>query len=439
MSHTPHWSGSSSRVVTSRVVEISVLVIGVTGQGIVLEPALAAAEDECGEGTVLLAYREGVWYTALSATVASAQEYPRWPGDPSGKDVGMADLNTGSQTPDVFDVVIVGSGPAGYTAAIYASRANLRTLVLQGEQTGGQLMITSDVENYPGFEDPIAGPDLMARFEAQARRFGAEMVARNVTRVDFSRRPFKLWIGDGDDAREYQARAVIVATGASAKWLGLANEMRLQGRGVSGCATCDGFFFRGKSLVVVGGGDTAMEEALFLMRYASDITLVHRRDQFRASKIMQERVRQHPKITIRYNTVVDDILGQEGVEGVVLRDLRTGATESLTVQGVFVAIGHEPNTAVFRDYLDTDPVGYLITREFTMTNVPGVFAAGDVVDHRYRQAVTAAGDGCRAAIDAERWLENHGDVDPLAVLDPAVYGDAETITGQGPHGGIARG
>jgi thioredoxin reductase (NADPH) len=367
-------------------------------------------------------------------TCHSARHGLRRPESRSEKDVGMAEQGTGEQTPEMFDVVIVGSGPAGYTAAIYAARANLRTLVLQGEQSGGQLMITSDVENYPGFEDPIMGPELMARFEAQARRFGTEMIARDVTRVDFSRRPFTLWVGDGDDAQAYRARAVIVATGASAKWLGLPNETRLQGRGVSGCATCDGFFFRGKSLVVVGGGDTAMEEALFLTRYASDITLVHRRDQFRASKIMRDRVRQHPKITIRFNTVVDDILGQDGVEGVVLRDVHTGATETLPVQGVFVAIGHEPNTAVFRDFLHMDPVGYLIPREQTMTNVPGVFAAGDVADHRYRQAVTAAGDGCRAAIDAERWLESHGDVNPHDVLDPAFYGDVEDVTGQPPHG-----
>jgi thioredoxin reductase (NADPH) len=333
----------------------------------------------------------------------------------------MADQSRNSTTPKVYDLAIVGSGPAGYTAAIYASRANLKTLVLQGEQAGGQLMITSDVENYPGFRDPILGPDLMAEFEAQARRFGTEMVARNVTRVDFSSRPFGLWT----DETEYRASAVIVATGASAKWLGLPNEARLQGCGVSGCATCDGFFFRGKSLAVVGGGDTAMEEALFLTRFASDITLIHRGGHFRASKIMQERVRQNPKITIRYHSVVEDVLGDKSVEGVRIRNVETGATEVLPVQGVFVAIGHEPNTAIFRDYLHADARGYLITHEHTMTNVPGVFAAGDVVDHRYRQAVTAAGDGCRAAIDAERWLESRGDVDPTQVLDPRFYGEPE--------------
>lgn len=333
-------------------------------------------------------------------------------------------LNEGKlSVPEIYDVAIIGSGPAGYTAAIYAARANLRTLVLQGEQSGGQLMITSEVENYPGFEEAILGPDLMEQFEKQARRFGAEMVARTVARVDFSHRPFTLWTGTAEDAPSYQARAVIVATGASAKWLGLPNEARLQGRGVSGCATCDGFFFRDKPLAVVGGGDTAMEEALFLTRYASQITLIHRRDHFRASKIMLDRVRHHPKIAVRTDTVVDDVLGEKSVQGVAVRDLETGATETLPVQGLFVAIGHEPNTGVFRSHLEMDAQGYLLTRDHTMTNVEGVFAAGDVVDHRYRQAVTAAGDGCRAAIDVERWLEAQGDVDPLAVQDPRQYGE----------------
>jgi thioredoxin reductase (NADPH) len=318
----------------------------------------------------------------------------------------MAEQQRTEQPSTLYDVVIVGSGPAGYTAAIYAARANLRTLVLQGEQHGGQLMITSDVENYPGFRDPISGPALMAEFQQQAARFGAEMVARDVTRVDFSQRPFTLWVGEGAKARAYQGRAVIVATGASAKWLGLPNEMRLQGHGVSGCATCDGFFFRGKQLIVVGGGDTAMEEATFLTRFASNITLVHRGDQFRASKIMLERARTHPKVTIRPHTIVADIIGDEKVTGAVLRDVRTDAEETLPVDGVFVAIGHQPNTAIFKGVLDMDAAGYLLTTEHTMTNIPGVFAAGDVVDHRYRQAVTAAGDGCRAAIDVERWLED---------------------------------
>jgi thioredoxin reductase (NADPH) len=317
----------------------------------------------------------------------------------------MAEQQSVEQPSTLYDVVIVGSGPAGYTAAIYAARANLRTLVLQGEQHGGQLMITSDVENYPGFENAIGGPQLMAEFEKQARRFGTDMVARDVSRVDFSKRPFTLWIGHGAKETAYQGRAVIVATGASAKWLGLPNETRLQGRGVSGCATCDGFFFRGKPLAVVGGGDTAMEEAIFLTRFASDVTLVHRSDQFRASKIMLERARAHPKITMRPHTVVEDITGEDKVEGAVLRDARSDAAETLPVQGIFIAIGHQPNTSIFKGVLDMDPVGYLLTSEHTMTNIPGVFAAGDVVDHRYRQAVTAAGDGCRAAIDAERWLE----------------------------------
>jgi thioredoxin reductase (NADPH) len=332
-------------------------------------------------------------------------------------------------TAPLYDVAIIGSGPAGYTAAIYAARANLRTLVLQGEQSGGQLMITSDVENYPGFEEAIMGPDLMEQFEKQARRFGAVMVPRTVARIDFSQRPFRLWVGTSEDAPLYQARTVIVATGASAKWLGLPSETRLQGRGVSGCATCDGFFFKGKSLAVAGGGDTAMEEALFLTRYASEITLIHRRDQFRASKIMQERVRQHPKISIRYHTTVEEVLGDQSVEGLLVRDTRTGQTERLAVQGFFVAIGHEPNTGVFRGHLDMDAPGYLLTHEHTMTNVPGVFAAGDVVDHRYRQAVTAAGDGCRAAIDAERWLEEQGDVAAPEEHDPAMWGARASHSG----------
>ncbi|HEV2236217.1 MAG TPA: thioredoxin-disulfide reductase [Ktedonobacterales bacterium] len=344
----------------------------------------------------------------------------------------MAEQQSAEQPSTLYDVVIVGSGPAGYTAAIYAARANLRTLVLQGEQHGGQLMITSDVENYPGFENAIGGPQLMAEFEKQARRFGATLVARDVARVDFSRRPFTLWIGHGAKEQAYQGRAVIVATGASAKWLGLPNEARLQGRGVSGCATCDGFFFRGKPLAVVGGGDTAMEEALFLTRYANDIILIHRRDHFRASKIMLDRVRHHPKITIRTDAAVADVLGDQAVTGVAVRDLKTGATETLPVQGLFVAIGHEPNTSVFRGHLDMDAQGYLLTRQHTMTNVPGVFAAGDVVDHRYRQAVTAAGDGCRAAIDAERWLEAQGDVDPLQVQDPREYGEMAPRTHETP-------
>jgi thioredoxin reductase (NADPH) len=326
---------------------------------------------------------------------------------------------TSAQTSQLYDVIIIGSGPAGYTAAIYAARANMRTLVIQGEQFGGQLMITSEVENYPGFPEGIQGPEMMEKFEAQARRFGAEMIGLNATRVDFSQRPFQVWTSD--DAR-HLGKTVIVATGASAKWLGLPNEQRLQGRGVSGCATCDGFFFRGKDVAVVGGGDTAMEEALFLTKYASKVHLLHRRDQFRASKIMQQRARENPKIDIRYNTAVEDVLGEGAVEGLRIKDLQSGQAENLPIQGLFVAIGHQPNTEIFKGILDMDPVGYLHTHEHTMSNVPGVFVAGDVDDHRYRQAVTAAGEGCRAAIDAERWLEMHGEVDEDVVRDPRDYG-----------------
>ncbi|MGZ3582315.1 MAG: thioredoxin-disulfide reductase [Ktedonobacterales bacterium] len=341
----------------------------------------------------------------------------------------MANEN-GATTPAIYDIAIIGSGPAGYTAAIYAARANLRTLVLQGEEVGGQLMITSDVENYPGFEEGVLGPEMMEKFEAQAKRFGAEMVARNVVRVDFSKQPFRLWT----DKMEYQAQAVIVATGASAKWLGLPNEQRLQGRGVSGCATCDGFFFRGKEIAVIGGGDTAMEEALFLTKYASHVHLLHRRDTFRASKIMQQRVRNHEKITIHTNVAVEDILGENSVEGVLLRDLTTGKTETLPVQGFFVAIGHQPNTDLFKGVLDMDAHGYLRHHQHTMSSVPGVFIAGDVADHRYRQAVTAAGDGCRAAIDAERWLEAQGDINEEQVIDAGEWGRADVILAGGSQG-----
>ncbi|HEY7976194.1 MAG TPA: FAD-dependent oxidoreductase, partial [Ktedonobacterales bacterium] len=278
-------------------------------------------------------------------------------------------------------------------------------------------------ENYPGFEDGIVGPDLMDKFEKQARRFGAEMVPQDVTRVDFASQPFTAWTYN----KQYQAQSVIIATGASAKWLGLPNEERLQGRGVSGCATCDGFFFREKTLAVVGGGDTAMEEALFLTRYASHVHLLHRRDSFRASKIMQQRVQNNPKITVHYNTAVDDVLGENAVEGVALRDTQTGETSILPVQGFFVAIGHQPNTDLFKGVLDMDAVGYLKPTTNTMTNIPGVFLAGDVADSRYRQAVTAAGEGCRAAIDAERWLEARGELDEATAEDAAAWGEmAET-------------
>jgi thioredoxin reductase (NADPH) len=305
----------------------------------------------------------------------------------------------------IYDVIIIGSGPSGYTAAIYAARANLSVLMLQGYQVGGQLMLTSDVENYPGFEEGILGPSMMEKFEAQARRFGTQMIPEDVISVDFSKRPFKVTIDSG----EYQARAIIISTGASAKWLGLPSEQRLQGRGVSACATCDGFFFKKKDVAVIGGGDTAMEEATFLTRYANHVTVIHRRDTLRASKIMQDRAFKNPKISFIWDTEITEVLGEDEVSGLRLHNVKTDEESILPVQGFFLAIGHKPNTDLFKGILDMDNVGYIIPVEYTMTNIPGVFAAGDVTDHRYRQAVTAAGDGCRAAIDAERWLEGLGE------------------------------
>jgi thioredoxin reductase (NADPH) len=299
-------------------------------------------------------------------------------------------------------LVIIGSGPAGLTAAIYAARAGLAPVVVEGISAGGQLMITTDVENYPGFPDGVMGPELMDLLRRQAEKFGARIVPGEVTRVDFSSRPFLVEVTGSD---QHRADAVIVATGAEARWLGIPGEEGLRGRGVSACATCDGFFFKGRRIAVVGGGDSAMEEALFLTRFASEVVVVHRRDQFRASAIMARRVLDHPKVRVRWNAVPVEVLGDDGVTGLRVRDTTNGSTEDLPLDGVFVAIGHEPATALFRGQLDLDARGYLVTGSNTMTSVPGVFAAGDVNDATYRQAITAAGAGCRAAIDAERWLE----------------------------------
>jgi len=298
-------------------------------------------------------------------------------------------------------VVIIGSGPAGLTAAVYAARANLAPVVFAGYMYGGQLMLTTDVENYPGFVDGVQGPELMTIFKEQAARFGAQYVTTKANKVDFSVRPFTVWADD----EEHQARAVIVATGARSLMLGLESERRLLGYGLSTCATCDGFFHRGEDIAVVGGGDSAVEEAIFLTRFAEKVTLVHRRDQLRASKIMQDRAFANDKIEFRWNTVVDEVLGDGKVSGVRLRDVSSGELSDLPVTGVFVAIGHAPNTDIFGGQLDMDENGYITTHEGTRTNVEGVFAAGDVQDHVYRQAITAAGSGCMAAIDAERWLE----------------------------------
>jgi len=311
-------------------------------------------------------------------------------------------------------VVIVGSGPAGLTAAIYAARAQLSPLVIEGEpsstsdQPGGQLMLTTEVENYPGFVDGIMGPELMSSFRDQAARFGAEYVTQKVSRVDLSSRPFGLWVGDPDAAEpSYSAQALIIATGAKSLMLQLPNEERLLGHGVSTCATCDGFFFRGHEIAVVGGGDSALEEALFLTRFADKVTVVHRRGELRASKVMQQRAFDHPKIEFLWHSSVVDVVGDTTVESLRVRNNESGEESTLEVTGLFVAIGHQPNTAVFKGQVDMEDSGYLKTLgTTTLTNVEGVFACGDVQDHRYRQAITAAGSGCMAAIDAERWLED---------------------------------
>jgi thioredoxin reductase (NADPH) len=302
------------------------------------------------------------------------------------------------------NLIIIGSGPAGYTAAIYAARANLKPLLIEGYTSGGQLMITSEVENYPGFDHGIQGPDLMAVMRKQAERFETRFITKNATKVDFSKRPFKVWV----EEEMFEAQTVIIATGASAKWLGIPSEEKLMGKGVSACATCDGAFFKKQDVVVVGGGDTAMEEAHFLTRFCNKIYLVHRRGEFRASKIMQERVLQNPKVEVVYDSAVDEILGENGVTGVRLKNLKTNAMREVKVTGIFMAIGHQPNTQIFKEFITTNETGYVQTKPgTTQTNIQGVFAAGDVQDHIYRQAITAAGTGCMAALEAERFLAGH--------------------------------
>ncbi len=302
------------------------------------------------------------------------------------------------------NIIIIGSGPAGYTAAIYAARANLAPLLFEGAEPGGQLTTTSEVENYPGFPEGLLGPDMMTLFRKQAERFGAKILSQEVTKVDFSAAPFKVWSGE----EIFEAKAVIISTGASAKRLGLENEKKLFGKGVSACATCDGFFFKDKTVVVVGGGDAAMEESTFLTKFAHKVYLVHRSDSFRASKIMFERAQKNPKIEFILNTVVEDVLGVEAghVTGVILKNVKTEERKNLECDGFFAAIGHEPNTKIFTGQIELDQKGYVVTKPgTTMTSKEGIFAGGDCVDYRYRQAVTAAGMGCAAAIDAERWLE----------------------------------
>jgi len=306
----------------------------------------------------------------------------------------------------IRDVIVIGSGPAGLTAALYLARANLKPLVLAGNQPGGQLMITTEVDNFPGFPEGIQGPVLMQQMMDQVKRFGAELITEDVTKVDFSRKnadsePLKVWVGD----TEYQAKAVVVATGASAMWLNLESETRLRGHGVSACATCDGFFFKNKNIAVVGGGDTAVEEATFLTRFASHVTIIHRRDTLRASKIMQDKAKSDPKISFLWDSIVEEVLGDEKVTGLKVKNVKTNETKDMPFDGLFLAIGHKPNTSVFKDSgLVFDDGGYLVAEHETWSKLDGVFLAGDVVDHEYRQAITAAGSGCKAAIDVERWL-----------------------------------
>lgn len=303
----------------------------------------------------------------------------------------------------IEDVIIIGSGPAGLTSAVYTARANLSPLMIEGEEAGGQLMITNDVENFPGFSHGITGPELISVMREQAKRFGTRFITKNVSKVDFTQRPFKIWIGQ----ELHLAKTVIISTGASAKYLGLPSEKKFMNRGVSACATCDGAFYKNVEVAVVGGGDTAMEEANFLTRFASKVHLIHRRDSFRASKIMVDRALKNPKINVIWNTEVAEVIGDDkGMNGLILKNVESGKTSEMKVQGLFLAIGHKPNTDLFKGVIDLEETGYIHTKKgSTYTNVPGVFAAGDVQDHVYRQAITAAGTGCMAAIDAERWLE----------------------------------
>ena len=304
----------------------------------------------------------------------------------------------------IENVIIIGGGPSGLTSAIYTSRADLKPLMIEGYQAGGQLMLTTEVENFPGYPEGVMGPDMMNDLRKQAERFGTRFLTKDVTKVDFSKRPFIVEAGD----EKFEAKAVIISTGASAKLIGLPNEKRLMGKGVTTCATCDGAFFRNMDVALVGGGDSAMEEANFLTRFCSKVNVIHRRDHLRASKIMQDRAFKNPKINFIWDTVVEDVIGDKEVTGLKIKNVKTNAASELKVSGLFVAIGHEPNTQLFKGVIDTDENGYIKTRDGMKTNIPGVFACGDVQDHVYRQAITAAGSGCQAAIDCERFLEREG-------------------------------